>query len=208
MAGRLKDLGLEDGEEMLVQRQISGQGPGKAYINGVLVPVRKLKEAGTAIADIYGQNDHVFLLHLENHLIYLDAFLDADSLRKEVSRAARELKSLLLQKQELESKSRERDQRLDFLAYQIREIEAAGLRPGEDEDLIQNREILKNAGKIAGLVDQALDLSYAQEESILPLLVQVQERPERARPLLSFPRILRANRSRNSASPCASSPTA
>jgi len=170
MAARLKDLGLEDGEELLVQRQISGQGPGKAYINGVLVPVRKLKEAGTAIADIYGQNDHVFLLHLENHLIYLDAFLDAGSLREEVSRAARELKSVLLQKQELESKSRERGQRLDFLAYQVREIEDAGLRLGEDEELVQNREILKNAGKIAGLVDQALDLSYAQEESILPLL--------------------------------------
>jgi DNA repair protein RecN (Recombination protein N) len=170
MAARLKDLGLEDGEELLVQRQISGQGPGKAYINGVLVPVRKLKEAGTAIADIYGQNDHVFLLHLENHLIYLDAFLDAGSLREEVSRAARELKSILLQKRELESKSRERDQRLDFLAYQVREIEGVGLRPGEDQELVQNREILKNAGKIAGLVDQALDLSYAQEESILPLL--------------------------------------
>jgi DNA repair protein RecN (Recombination protein N) len=170
MAARLKDLGLEDGEELLVQRQISGKGPGKAYINGVLVPVRKLKEAGTAIADIYGQNDHVFLLHLENHLIYLDAFLDAGSLREDVSRAARELKSILLQKQELESKSRERDQRLDFLAYQVREIVGAGLRPGEDEELVQNREILKNAGKIAGLVDQALDLSYAQEESILPLL--------------------------------------
>lgn len=170
MAARLNDLGLEEGEELLVQRQISEQGPGKAYINGVLIPVRKLKEAGTAIVDIYGQNDHVFLLHLQNHLIYLDAFLDADSLREQVSAAARQLKSLLLQKQELESKSRERDQRLDFLAYQVREIEGAGLRPGEEEELFQNREILKNAGKIAGLIDQALDLSYAQEESILSLL--------------------------------------
>lgn len=172
MAARLMDLGLEDGEELFVQRQISGTGPGKAHINGVLVPVRKLKEAGTAVADIYGQNDHVFLLHLENHLIYLDAFLDAGALRGEVSRAALELKSALLQKQELESKSRERVQRLDFLAYQVREIEGAGLRPGEDEELAQNREILKNAEKIAGLIDQALDLSYAQEESILPLLTR------------------------------------
>ena len=170
MAAKLKDLGLEDGEELLIQRQISGQGPGKAHINGVLVPIRKLKEAGTAVADIYGQNDHVFLLHLENHLIYLDAFLDVSTLRGEVSRAARELKAILFQKQELEAQSRERAQRLDFLAYQIREIEGAGLRPGEDEELVQNREILKNAEKIAGLVDQALDLSYAQDESILPLL--------------------------------------
>ena len=67
------DLGdlppAEDGE-LLVQRQISDQGSGKSYVNGVLVPVRKLKELGPQLVDIYGQNDHVFLLHLENHLRY------------------------------------------------------------------------------------------------------------------------------------------
>ncbi len=159
-----------EGDGILVQRQIPAQGTGKAYINGILVPARALKDAGAAVADIYGQNDHVFLLHIENHRGYLDAFADAAALRDEVARAARELRSALRQKQDLEARSRDRAQRLDLLAFQIREIEAAGLKPGEDEDLSQTREVLKNAGKIASLIDQAIELSYAGEESLLPLL--------------------------------------
>jgi len=161
-----------DGREILVQRIVSEHGPGKAYIDGILTPVRKLRDAVGAAVDIYGQNDHVFLLHVENHLQYLDAFAGSDSLSRETARSARSLKTLLLQKQELESRRREREQRLDFLAFQIGEIEAAGLKPGEDEELARSREIGKNAEKIAGLLDQALDASYAQEESILPLLAR------------------------------------
>jgi DNA repair protein RecN (Recombination protein N) len=160
----------ESGDGLLIQRQIPAQGTGRAYINGVLVPARALKDAGAAVADIYGQNDHVFLLHIENHRGYLDAFADAAVLREEVGRAARELRSALRQKQDLEARSRDRAQRLDLLAFQIREIEAAGLKRGEDEELSQTREVLKNAGKIAALIDQAIDLSYAGEESLLPLL--------------------------------------
>ena len=165
--------GSEEGEiggGFLVQRQIPAQGTGRAYINGVIVPARALKDAGAAVADVYGQNDHVFLLHIENHRGYLDAFAGAAALREEVVRAARELRSALRQKQDLEARSRDRAQRLDFLAYQIREIEGAGLKTGEDEELAQTREVLKNAGKIASLIDQAIELSYAGEESLLPLL--------------------------------------
>ncbi|MHB8093638.1 MAG: DNA repair protein RecN [Candidatus Aminicenantales bacterium] len=167
-----EDDPADDGREILVQRLVSGQGPGKAYIDGILAPVRKLRDAVGAAVDIYGQNDHVFLLHIENHLQYLDAFAGSDALGREVARSARALKSLCAQKQELESRRREREQQLDFLTYQIGEIEDAGLKPGEDEELARSREIGKNAEKIAGLLDQALDASYAQEESILPLLAR------------------------------------
>ncbi len=165
--------GEGDGEGILVQRQIPAQGTGKAYVNGILVPARALKDAGAAVADIYGQNDHVFLLHIESHRGYLDVFADAQALKDEVAMAARELRSVLRQKQDLEVRSRDRAQRLDLLAFQIREIEAAGLKPGEDEGLSQTREVLKNAGKIAALIDQAVDLSYAGEQSLLPLLARL-----------------------------------
>ncbi len=168
--GSLPLSASDEGDGILVQRQIPAQGTGKAYVNGVLVPARALKDAGAGVADIYGQNDHVFLLHVESHRGYLDAFLDAQTLRDAVADAARELRSALRQKQDLEARSRDRAQRLDLLGFQVREIEAAGLRPGEDEELSQTREVLKNAGKIAALVEQAIELSYAGEESLLPLL--------------------------------------
>jgi DNA repair protein RecN (Recombination protein N) len=155
---------LEEGE-LFVQRQIPLAGPGKAYLNGVLVPIKRLKEISPALVDIYGQNDHVFLLELESHLHFIDQFLGLAGLKDEVGAKARRLRQLLGEKDELEARKREREQRLDFLAFQIKEIEAAELKPGEWEDLAAERNILKNAEKIAILVERATDLSYLQENS-------------------------------------------
>ena len=162
----------EDGE-LLVQRSIGAQGPGKAFVNGVLVPVRRLRELGAGLIDIYGQNDHVFLLQLENHRSYLDETLDDPDLAPRTARAAQELRRLLQEKRALEAREAELGQRLDFLAYQLREIEAAGLKAGEEEALLREREILKNTEKIAGLVDRALDLAYLGEDPLVQRLARL-----------------------------------
>jgi len=169
-----KDISPEAGEEMLVQRRVSEQGTGKAYINGILFPNKKLKEMGGNLIDIYGQNDHVFLLNLVYQLNYLDDYAGANPIKKDVARTAQELKKLIKEKKELEIKEREREQRLDFLEFQIKEIEKAKLIRGEEEELSQTRNILKNAEKIGTLVDRALDISYNQENSISALLAQLQ----------------------------------
>ena len=170
IAGQPIDLaGLpepEDGE-LLIQRSVTDQGTGKAFVNGVLVPVRRLRELAPRLIDIYGQNDHVFLLHLENHLAFLDETLEDPGLVRDTAQAAQELRRLLQEKRELEGREKEREQRLDFITYQLKEIEAAALKPGEDEGLLREREILRNTGKIAGLVDKALDLAYLGEDSIV-----------------------------------------
>ncbi len=186
----------EDGE-LLIQRSVTDQGTGKAFVNGVLVPVRRLRELAPRLIDIYGQNDHVFLLHLENHLAYLDETLDDPGLVRETARAAQELRRLLQEKRELEAREKEREQRLDFIAYQLKEIEAAALKPGEDEGLLRERDILRNAEKIAGLVDKALDLAYLGEDSLVaaPGPAQVRSRgPRRLRSLLR--RVPRGHRGR------------
>jgi DNA repair protein RecN (Recombination protein N) len=115
----------------------------------------------------------VFLLHLENHLTYLDETLEEPGLVDDAARTAQELRRLLQEKRELEAREREREQRLDFLAYQLKEIEAAGLRPSEDEELLREREILRNAEKIGALVDKALDLAYLGEDSLVPRLARL-----------------------------------
>jgi DNA repair protein RecN (Recombination protein N) len=170
----LGDLPPAEDGDLFIQRQITDQGAGKAYVNGVLVPVRKLKELGPELVDIYGQNDHVFLLHLDTHLRYLDSSLDDPDLMRDTARAAQDLRRLLQEKNELEAREKEREQRLDFVAFQAREIEAARLKPGEDAELLREREILKNAEKIASLVDRGLDLAYLREDSLIPLLSRLQ----------------------------------
>jgi DNA repair protein RecN (Recombination protein N) len=166
------DVSAEDGE-LIIQRQITEQGTGKAYLGGVLVPLKKLKDTGAGLVDIYGQHDHVFLLNLDNHLNFLDSFGNALPLRQETGRLAQELRQKHKEKQELEASQRDAAQRLDFLEYQIKEIEAAGLRPGEEAELLQQRHILKNAEKIASLVEGALDIASEREESLQSLIARL-----------------------------------
>ncbi len=162
----LEGIPPAEDDAVSIQRLVSAEGAGKTYINGVLGPVRRLRELGPLLVDIYGQNDHVFLLNLESHLRYLDDFLDEPGLLGEVRETARDLRALLLEKTDLERRERERDERLDFLDYQIREIESAGLKPGEDTELLEARAVLKNAEKIRTLLDKALDLTHEGERSL------------------------------------------
>jgi len=164
----------EEARELTVQRMISGEASSKSYCDGVLVPVKKLKEVSSDLVDIYGQNDHIFLLHLENHLDYLDYAGGSLDLREDVAQAARELRRLIRLRNEWKTKERERSQRLDFLEFQIREIEKANLRVGEEEALRGQRHILKNAEKITGLLDKALSAAYTEEPSLTSLLAKLQ----------------------------------
>jgi DNA repair protein RecN (Recombination protein N) len=164
-----------EGDELLIQRHIAQEGTGKAYVNGVLVPVRKLRDLGQGLVDIYGQNDHVFLLQTENHRRYLDEYMGLGPLVDEVASLSRTLRSLVREKAELETRRREREQRLDFLRFQIKEIEDAGLRPGEWEELAAERHILKNAEKISGLVERSLDLADLAEGSASSTLAALRE---------------------------------
>jgi len=156
--------------EIFVQRKIVEHGSGKGYVNGVLVPIKNLKSLRDSLVDIYGQNDHAFLRHVENQLDYLDFYADTYSLRKRVAESAQKLRKSVRKKRELESREKERAQRLDFLNYQIKEIQKAELLVDEEQELRQDRNILKNAEKISLLVDQALEMSYQEEQSAAPLL--------------------------------------
>ncbi|NIM89562.1 MAG: DNA repair protein RecN [Candidatus Aminicenantes bacterium] len=170
----IEEKNLFPEKEIFIQRKIPKQGTGKGYLNGILVPIKKLKQLSPYLVDIYGQNDHDFLLHVENHLNYLDSYAQALAIRKKVTQVAHELKKLFKVKQELEEKERDREQRLDFLDFQIKEIEKAELKSGEEEDLHYERNILKNAEKISTLVEKALALSYAEETSVSSQLSQLQ----------------------------------
>lgn len=172
--GNAGDLFAHGDEEVVIQRMVPREGNGKAYCGGVLVPVRKLKDFAPRLAEIYGQNDHVFLLRLESHLEYLDQTGGLTGLAQETAEAARELRKLARSKAEWTAKERERGQRLDFLSFQIQEIEKAALKPGEEEELRAQRNVLKNAEKVLGLTEQALELAYSGETSLHGLLAKLE----------------------------------
>ncbi len=165
----------EQGEnELFIHRKISEKKTGKGYLNGILVPIKKLKDLSPFLVDIYGQNEHVFLQLIEYQLYYLDAYANTRDLQKDLATTCRELKRLDREKSELELKEREREQRLDFLHYQINEIEKAQLNSGEEEILRQERDIFKNAEKIRLLVEEAQNIIDNEDVSMSSLLSRLQ----------------------------------
>jgi DNA repair protein RecN (Recombination protein N) len=170
----LKDFPSDYEDEVFISRTISSRGTGKGHINGVLVPLKKIRSLQNNLVDIYGQNDHVFLRHIEYQLDYLDFYADAIFLRQKVSEAAHELKRLIREKKGLEARLKEREQRLDFLNFQIDEIEKAKLQSEEENELRNERSLLKNAEKISLLIEESLSLTYEQEASISSLVSKLQ----------------------------------
>jgi len=164
----------EDSAALAVHRMISEEGSGKAYCDGLLVPLKRLKEVSGDLVDIYGQNDHAFLLNLENQLDYLDSAGETLALRDDVAQTAQQLRRTVRLRNEWQAKERERGQRLDFLEFQIKEIEKADLKPQEEEDLRSQRYVLKNSEKIMSLADKALAAAYTEEPSISSLLARLQ----------------------------------
>ena len=161
-------------EDVLIHRKISEHGPGKGYLNGTLVPIRTLKETGSGLVDIYGQNDHIFLREPEYQLDYLDVSSGVLPLRDSVATLAQDIRRLQREKKEIESREKEREQRMDFLEFQIKEIESAGLVSDEEGDLRQERNILKNAEQIRANIEDALFISSSNENSLSSQLRKLQ----------------------------------
>ncbi len=173
---RQKDLlETKSDEDLCVQRSILAQGTGKSYIDGTLVPLKIVKENQLQLVDIYGQNDHVFLRSAENQLDYLDHYGGTLPLRKNIRQTARSVRQLFRTKNTLLMDTRERALRLEFLVYQIDEIEKAQLVPGEEDELRQERKILNNAAQIKRWIDEASDLTYNNELSLSSQLSQLQK---------------------------------
>ncbi|TAN44085.1 MAG: DNA repair protein RecN [Nitrospirae bacterium] len=151
-------IGSEDG--VVLRRNISSQGKGKSYANDLSVNMQNLSSVGRKLVDIHGQHDQQGLLKKDTHLQFLDSFAgtleEAESHRLLYAEAAGTRNEL----QTLKTQIRERSQRIEFLTFQINEIDAAGLKEGEREKIEEERSILLNAGKLKELSENAYSLLY------------------------------------------------
>lgn len=139
---------LEDDGSIIVTREILANGRSSARVNGRLVTVATLAAVGTVLVDIHGQSDHLAILKTTEQRLILDSYAGLSPLRLEVAGLVRRWREIRRRIAELSSDSREREQRLDLLRFQIDEIESAVLMPSEDESLQQEREVLQNADRL------------------------------------------------------------
>ena len=147
-------IALHDGE-VLLQREIQGDGRNVCRIDGRLVTVAQLRELGRQLLNIHGQHDGQQLLDPASHLGYLDRCGGHAELLEHYRTAYQAWNGLRKQIAALEMDEAERSRRVDTLNFQIRELERAQLRAGEDEELDQRRTLLRSAGKLMDALQAA-----------------------------------------------------
>ena len=142
---------------IIVSREIYANGRNMCKINGRMVTVTELKSFMKQFIEIHGQNDNQDLLDSRLHLNYLDGFIGDKIVDKKLEYKILYQKYCEIKK-ELESNfgdEKERQRKLDLLQYQVKEIEEAKLKEGEDEELEEKRKIIVNSEKIVGNLQEA-----------------------------------------------------
>lgn len=159
-------LALEDGL-LYIQREVFVEGRSQCRVCGRLIPVSSLRTLGELLVDLHGQHDHQSLLNPDRHVGFLDAWIGepATSLLHEVAESHAKAEAIRKQLAALQTGLRDREQRLDLLRYQVQEIEAAGLRPGEMVELEIQLSRLKNAEKLSVSMLAALDALADREDN-------------------------------------------
>ncbi|GIX47603.1 MAG: hypothetical protein KatS3mg131_1814 [Candidatus Tectimicrobiota bacterium] len=163
----LAALGLEVEEPTLVLKRLLTKSGSRCYINTHLATVGMLQQVGQHLVDILGQHQHQALLASEQQLALLDAYGGLQDDVAALRAAYQEYQALSREAQRLQQEEQQRLQRQDLLHFQRREIDAAALRPGEDEALEQERHLLANAEKLFALAQEAYAALYGEEQAAL-----------------------------------------
>ena len=168
----LENSGLQNGDELIIRREISAGGRNKIFINNQLATQSLLRDLRPFLVDIHGQGDQQTLFDTDTHLELLDSFAGHHALRAEVAEAYEALTGLQRELATLRKDSAEKFQLVDTLQFQIAELENAQLSLGEDERLEEERRRLSNVEKLTTLCQSSYSRIYEDDDAALARLRQ------------------------------------
>jgi DNA repair protein RecN (Recombination protein N) len=167
---KLSDHGIESGDDLLIRRVITRKGKNRVYIDDALSTVRTLGTIALELVDITSQLEHHSLRDSSTHVDVLDRFAGLEAERAAFVRAHESWIQTRDQLDELEASISDRLQRLDFLRYQVAEIDEARLQPGEHDEIKDQLLRWQSAGRIAEAVAFAIETTYEGHGSAGDLL--------------------------------------
>ena len=149
------EIDTEEDGSLLITRVISSDGRSSSKINGCNVTATMLKNIGRDLISICGQHDSQYLLSKDYHLKFIDGIAKSDELLGEYLEIYEKIKTATKQLRKLRNVDFDKEQRLDFLKYQINELETANLRIGEKEELKEEKRKFQSKEKIDNALKKA-----------------------------------------------------
>jgi len=174
----LEDLGIQPCEngKLIVRRIVAASGGSKNLVNDCPATLQALKLTGELLVDLHGPHDHQSLLHRNFQLDLLDSFGHLWKQRAAYEEVYRSLADLKSQRSALDDDDDSVAQQIDFLSYQVREIENADLDGADEEEVEREHTTAANASRILELAGGARDALTEGEGSAFDTLAYALKR--------------------------------
>ena len=173
VAAKLDAAGVPCDGELVVRRVVQAEGRSRAFLNGKLSTAAQLADLGPDLCDIASQHESVSLTDPATHLEYLDAYGRLETMRDSLGEKVAELAEIVREIDRVREAERDRAEREDFLAFQLREIEELDPSVGEEAELESERARLRHAEKLSTATQGAADRLYEGEDAVCDQLARV-----------------------------------
>lgn len=177
---KLAEAGLPVDDELLVRRVIPASGRHRCFINGRLASLNVLSELAQGLASVMSQHEQHTLLDPARQLALLDGFARHDELLTEMDEAYFELSGAQKRLDELRSQQRDRASRLDFLRFQLEELENAAPEPGEVDRLEHDVDRLRHLEELRFVAERARSQLYEDDGAVVEILGRLAEQMDAA----------------------------
>lgn len=154
---QLADAGYEAENELLLYREITAEGKSTCRINGMPATASVVRDICSGLINIHGQHDNQSLMNPARHLGILDSFAQNETAHDAYYVVYKELCRVKKEIDALSTDETEKERRIETLRFQIEEIGAAELRPGEEDELLNRRTLIRNAQTVT----EQLNIAYA-----------------------------------------------
>ena len=154
------ELGLEFDNTIILSRTMSVEGRNECRVNGQIVTVGMLKQISSTLMDIHGQQEHQTVMSAKNHITILDLYAGTKihTYKKSISELLTQLSELNNQIKQLGGNNDDRQNRLDYLSYQIQQLEKSNLKSGEEQELAEKLKVLNSTEKIKSALNECVQL--------------------------------------------------
>tara|TARA_Y100000385_G_C13096062_1_gene641393 strand:+ start:1392 stop:3062 length:1671 start_codon:yes stop_codon:yes gene_type:complete len=182
-----------DGEQVVIRREINNRGKSRAFINDTPVTLQSLRKTGSILIDLHQQFDTMDINDADKQRSYIDAMAANDKIKVNYSKSFKHYKSIVTELNALKNKEKQSEQELEYLKFQLTELEHADLDNTNIETLESEFQTLNNAEDIkrilnnfsqlisnadSNISDQLSDLSkeLLPLSKINPIIANIKER--------------------------------
>ena len=157
-----RELGIECDDEIVVSRKLMSNGKSVIRVNSETVSATAVRKLTGELIDLYGQNEHISLLHSSRYLDIIDRFAgsETDVLKEQIREKYRDFRLLEDEAGRMDNDPLRRARDIDRLRLEISEIEDSNLKEGEEEELKAERKKLMNAGQISEALNYVCGVIY------------------------------------------------